>query len=126
MNRQELERYIVETYAVQAEFPWATYPQYTVFRHPHNQKWFALILNVPKQKLGLSEEGSLDILNVKCDPLMIGSFRQDPRIYPAYHMSKANWISIDFDGDTDDQKIKILLDMSFELTAPPRGKRRKP
>lgn len=69
MNRTELETYISETYGADPEYPWIKYPEYMVFRHGNNQKWFALIMNVPKDKLGLSEDGSLDILNVKCDPV---------------------------------------------------------
>lgn len=124
MNREELEKYIAEIYDADAEFPWVKYPNYIVFRHSSNQKWFALIMNVPKEKLGLSENGVLDILNVKCDPIMIGLFRAEPGIYPAYHMNKASWISVALDGSVNDEKIKILLDMSFELTAPKIKKRK--
>ena len=35
-------------------------------------------------------------------------------------MSKSNWITIALDGSVDDGKIKWLLDMSYDLTAPRR------
>ena len=44
MNRKECERYIAETYKAEAETPWVKYPNYIVFRHSNNQKWFALLL----------------------------------------------------------------------------------
>lgn len=110
-------KYIAETYNADAEYPWRTDPASCVFRHNNNQKWFALIMNVSKEKLGLTESGALDILNVKCDSMLIGPFRSEPGIYPAYHMSKANWISVALDGRVNNEKLKILLDMSFELTA---------
>lgn len=81
-------------------------------------------MNVPKDKLGLSEDGSLDILNVKCDPVLIGSLRKEPGIYPAYHMSKASWLSVALDGSVQDETIKLLLDMSFDLTAAKKKRRR--
>lgn len=124
MNREALEKFISATYHADAEFPWVKYPNYIVFRHRNNQKWFALVLEVPKEKLGLSEQGMLDILNVKCDPIMIGSLRTEPGIYSAYHMNKESWVSVALDGSVNDEKIKMLLDISFELTAP-KIKRRK-
>lgn len=117
MNRKELVEYITETYDLDPEFPWARYPDYMVFRHSSNQKWFALVMTVLKEKLGLSGTGTLDILNVKCDPVMISSLRAENGFYPAYHMSKANWISIALDDSVSDDIIKLQLDISFDLTA---------
>lgn len=108
MNREVLEKFISATYHADAEFPWVKYPNYIVFRHRNNQKWFALVLEVPKEKLGLSEQGMLDILNVKCDPIMIGSLRTEPGIYSAYHMNKESWVSVALDGSVNDE-IKCCL-----------------
>ena len=63
----------------------------------------------------------VDILNVKCDPVLSGSLRIQPGILPAYHMNKENWISILLDGTVDVKQIFTLLDMSFELTAKKSG-----
>ena len=88
MDRKELENYICETYNVNSEFPWLKFPNYAVFRHNANKKWFALVMNVSKKKLGLSENSEIEILNVKCDPFMIESFKMETGIYPGYHMNK--------------------------------------
>ena len=117
MNREEVQTYIAQTYDANAEYLWAKYPHYAVFRHPNNQKWFAAVLDVPKQRLGLPEEGILDILNVKCDPVAMGSFLSQPGIFKGYHMNKANWLSLALDGTVDKETIALLLDMSFDLTA---------
>ena len=116
MNRAELERYIAEIYSTQGEKPWAQSPTNTVFRHLHNRKWFAIIMDIPREKLGLSGVGILSVVNVKCDPRLIGSFREEPGIFPAYHMNKAHWLTIALDGSADGEKLKFLLDMSYELT----------
>lgn len=116
MNRAGLERYIAEVYSTLGENPWAQSPTNTVFRHRHNQKWFALIMDIPREKLGLPGGEILSVVNVKCDPRLIGSFREEPRIFPAYHMNKAHWLTIALDDSADEGKLKFLLDMSYELT----------
>ena len=116
MNRAELEGYIAEVYSTQGESPWAQSPTNTVFRHRHNRKWFAIIMDIPKEKLGLPSEEIISVANVKCDPRLIGSFREDSGIFPAYHMNKAHWLTIALDGNADGEKLKFLLDMSYELT----------
>ena len=117
MNRQELQRYISEVYSTVPEFPWIRYPNYAVFRRGNNQKWFALVMDIPKSKLGLPSADMIDVVNLKCDPILIGSLRGDAGIFPAYHMSKANWITVALDGSVPDEKLKMLLDLSYELTA---------
>ncbi len=117
MNRLQLKQYIAEQYHSDAEYPWIKFPEYCVFRHGNNQKWFALIMNIPKSKIGLKGNEKIDILDVKCDPIMIGSLLNQKGFFPAYHMSKASWITIALDGSVDDEKIKLLIDMSHELTA---------
>lgn len=118
MNRKELEKYITENYNTKAEFLWAKYPNYAIFRHNSNRKWFVLIMTISKEKLGLPECDMIDIMNVKCETIMINSFRAEKGIYTAYHMNKANWISVSLDGSVSDEKVKMLIDMSFRLTAP--------
>ncbi len=38
-------------------------------------------------------------------------------------MNKEKWITAALDGSADSEKIKSLLDMSFDLTAVKRGRR---
>lgn len=117
MNRKELADYITETYSVQPDFPFMQYPDVAVFRHENNRKWFAVIMNVQKSQLGMNGDGAVDIVNLKCDPILSGSLRNEKGYYPAYHMSKTNWISVVPDGTDDEEKIKWLIDISFDLTA---------
>lgn len=67
-------------------------------------------------KLGLQGEGILEIVNLKCDPVLVGSLRSEPGFFPAYHMNKENWISVALDGSVPDSKIKMLLDLSYDAT----------
>lgn len=65
MNRKELEEYIRSNYSAEPDHPWVKYPNYIVFRHQSNKKWFAIIMDVPKNKLGLQENDILDVVNFK-------------------------------------------------------------
>ncbi len=92
-----------------------------VFRHEQNRKWFALLMSIPGSKLGIPGDQTVDILNLKCDPLLTGSLRREPGFYPAYHMNKETWITAALDGSAEEERIKQLLHMSFYLTAPKNG-----
>ena len=116
MNRADAEQYIRETYQAEPDFPWRTHPHFAVFRHGGNRKWFALLMEVSKKKLGLPGDGALDVLNVKCDPVLLGSLLGERGFFPAYHMNKENWISILLDGTVSADEIKPLLELSYQLT----------
>ena len=125
MNRDELQKYISEAYGVSPDHPWESDPTFAVYRHESNRKWFALGMDIPKAKLGIRDSGMIDIVNLKCDPLLVGSLRNESGFFPAYHMSKDKWISVALDGSVDDGQIKALLDISFELTDVKLKKRKK-
>ena len=118
MNREELEAYIRNHYATLPDYPWADTLRTAVFRHAGNRKWFALVMEVPRDKLGLPGTEKLDIVNFKCDPILISSLRGETGIFPAYHMNKASWITAALDGSVPAETIELLLDVSYELTKP--------
>ncbi len=122
MNRKQLNDYIKEMYDVEPDFPWDSDPDYAVYRHL-NRKWFALIMPITKDKLGLNSKEPIDIVNVKCDEDVVSALVGEEGFYRAYHMSKTKWISIALDGSASDEKIKLLLDMSYNLTATKAPKR---
>ena len=117
MNREELRRYIMMEYHAENDFPWLRYPENEVFRHPGNRKWFALIMEVTGDRLGLPDQEKHAVVNLKCDPLLIGSLRAGPGFFP-------NWITAALDGSIPDDKLKMLLELSFEATAPGRRGRK--
>lgn len=117
MNGKEALDFISSIYSQEADYPFVQYPDVAVFRHANNRKWFAVIMTVSKSKLGLKGEGEIEILNLKCDPILAGSLRNEKGFFPAYHMNKSNWISAALDGSADSEKIKWLIDLSYDLTA---------
>ena len=57
MNRVTLFDGLAERYGAAAEYPWAKFPDFAVFRHTGNRKWFCLYMPVPSEKLGRGEGG---------------------------------------------------------------------
>lgn len=120
--RKEVLAFIKKEYGVEAEYPWARYPENEVFRHEDNQKWFALIMPVKKKYLGMKGEGYVDIINVKLDSMLIDMLRQQEGFLPAYHMNKSNWISIRLDGSVSLEQIYNLISQSYIATAGKKDK----
>ncbi len=116
MNRQKLEQHITEKYSIEPEYPWVKMPTFAVFRHSNNKKWFAVIMTITKDKLGFDSMENIDVVNLKCDQLLMGSVLNEQGIFPAYHMSKTHWISVALDGSAQEDKVKWLLDLSYDLT----------
>ena len=123
MKREELKSFILENYIAATDRPWQKYPSFEVFRHPGSGKWFALIMDVPRGRLGLSGFGTLDVVNLKCDPVLVASLQGGSGIFPADHMKKENWLTVALDGSAPDDILRALLDMSYDLTRPKRNKK---
>ena len=116
MKREDVITFIREFYGVEGESLWAKFPNYLVFRNARNRKWFGLIGDVERGKIGLSGEGKADLLVIRCDPLMVGSLLQTGGAYlPAYHMNKKNWVSVLLDGSADSEEVKNLIALAFEI-----------
>ena len=114
MGKQELLEWVKRQYGTEPDYPWAD--DNAVLRHRENRKWYGLVMEVERGKLGMPGAGSVCALNVKCEPVLIGSLRERPGFHPAYHMNKEQWISIRLDGSVAGDTIESLLDLSFVAT----------
>lgn len=115
-GREKIFEYAKMQFDTEPQYLWKKYPNYAVLRHKNNNKWFAVIMNVEKEKLGLQGKKIIDIMDVKCYPEMIGSLRKEKGILPAYHMNKEHWITILLDGSIEMDNVFELLNLSYELT----------
>ena len=115
MKREEIFEYAKNVYGTVPEFLWKKYPTYAVLRGENTDKWYAVVMKVSRNKLGIGGDGDVEIMNVKCDPEMVPALSQTRGFLPGYHMNKDNWISILLDGTVDEIKILDFLDRSFEL-----------
>lgn len=116
MDRQAILAYAMETYGTAPEYLWDSHPKFAVLRHTNNKKWYALIMNVPKDKLGFDSTQEVDVINLKCEPQMAGSLRMTEGILAGYHMNKENWITVLLDGSVSEKTVCMLLDESYALT----------
>ena len=116
MDKQQLITYIKTEYGIEPDKPFPKDFESQVFRHQDNRKWFALIMTIPANRLGLASEELVDIVNLKCDPEMIGSICDRKIVFPAYHMNKWHWISVLLKGKRKNEQVESLVDFSYDLT----------
>ena len=103
MKREEIFQYVKEQYGTEPEYLWKKDPD------------SAVIMAVEKKILGLEEDGNIDILDVKCDPDLVGMIIQTYGFLPGYHMNKQHWITILLDDSVSEAKTLDFLDMSYDL-----------
>ncbi len=117
-QRERMARHIQDRYAVEPEYLWARYPNYAVFRQPANRKWFAIIMEVARKSVDLPGDGTADVMDLKCGPVLVGSLLAQEGFCPAYHMSKSLWISVLLNETVPDEQIFPLLELSYDSVAP--------
>ena len=106
--------YAKERYGDDPEFLWED-DDSAILRRKDNRKWYAIFMNVKRDRFGLEGEKTVPVLNVRIDPDDKERLVDMQAIFPAYHMNKKHWISIFLDGRTDSEIIKKLLDDSYSL-----------
>ena len=115
-DRKSVLDYAERTFGTLPDYPWLKDPKSAVLRHQDTAKWYGLILEIPPKRLGLSGQGAVDILNIKCDPLVLGGLIDYQRYFPAYHMNKEKWVSAILNGTIPQEELFSLLRQSFALT----------
>ncbi len=121
--REQICRYIEKKYKAKPEHLWQRFPNYVVFRHADNRKWFGLIMDIPEDKLGLPGDEWVDILNVKLDdPVFVDMLIRQEGYFRGYHISKGNWISILLDGTVPFDEVCRMIDAGYLVTASKKKK----
>ena len=122
--REKIFAYIKKKYKAVPEYPWGE-DDGAVLRHSDNRKWFALVMNVGRKKLGLPGDGRVDVVNLKIEDIVFKDvLMQDAGILPAYHMNKQHWITVLLDGTVEEEQICGLIDLSFAATASKKKKQK--
>ena len=117
--------YIKKKYKTSPEYLWKRYPEYAVFRHADNNKWFALQAAVPGDKLGIYRDEPVQIINVKVDDIFFRDMLINQEgIIPAYHMNKQHWITVLLDGSVKQEQVFDLIDASYMATASAKKKQK--
>ncbi|HFR3342435.1 TPA: MmcQ/YjbR family DNA-binding protein [Streptococcus suis] len=114
-----LAQLIKEQWGDLPDYPFAKLPTYGAFRHPSNNKWYALVSQIPRDKLdGSGSQELVEIVNLKVYGREMAELLSQPGIYPAYHMSKKTWVSVLLDDTVEDQTVFALLEKSRYLVGP--------
>lgn len=115
--RERLFAFAKDRYGTEPEYLWSRYPRYAVLRRPDTKKWYALFMDVPRDRLGLAGTDRADVLDVKIDDAF---YRDDlfrrPGHLPGYHMGGA-WVTALLDGTVPFEELCGLVDASWRAAA---------
>ena len=106
---------VQEKYGNQLEYLWEKSPDTAVLRHEGNQKWYAVLMRIPWDRLDKGREGLVEAVNLKHD--QVTDLLSQKGIYPAFHMNKRYWISVTFDDTLSDSAVLELIERSWNLTS---------
>lgn len=87
-----------------------------VFRNHLDNKWYALIMPITQDKLGLDGTDVIEVINLKVHPWKIDELVEKKGIYNAYHMNKKNWITITLDDSLTDEEVFKYVKESRSFT----------
>ena len=107
--------YAREKYQHELEFLWPRFPQNAILRRQDNAKWYAALLTVPAQKLGLPGDAPIEILDLRGAPQDIAALVDNKKYFPGFHMNKKHWFTLCLDGSVAIEEIFRRLDESFAL-----------
>ncbi len=110
-----ITNYIKKKYNNNPEFLWKKFKGYGVFRNSHNNKWYAIIMDIDLSKLDNNNSKEVEILNLKLEEKEVNSLLKQTGFYKAYHMNKKDWISLILNDTISDDIIINLLDKSYEI-----------
>lgn len=109
---------IYKFYNIKPDFPWKdqkTAADAGVFRKNIKGKWFALIMNIKKDRLILNAKENVDIINLKLQSDEIKTLIEKEGFYPAYHMNKKYWITLMLNETLGDEAIMKYIKKSYEI-----------
>lgn len=123
--RDAVLNYVKKKYKTRADYPWKGDRENAVLRHEDNRRWYGLVMEVERSKLGLGGEGKSCVINVKTSDAMLHDvlIRQEG-YFPGYHMNKEKWITILLDGTVPFEEICGMIDASFLATASAKKKQK--
>lgn len=110
-----IAKYIIGKYKDKPEFMWEKFPFYGVFRNKDNNKWYAIIMNINKNKIDNKTNREVEIIDIRISKDMIGDILKQDGFYPAWHMNKNRWVSICLDDTLSDEEIIKYVDESYDL-----------
>lgn len=107
--------YVKSKYNDDLEFLWPKFSRNAIFRRKDNAKWYAALIHLPRCKLGLDGGESIDIIDLRIDPLLVDAVVDGKKYFPGYHMNKKHWFTICLDNSVPIKEICDWIDSSYSL-----------
>lgn len=117
MTRQQILKYTAERFGTVSEHLWLRYPNYEVLRCVENGKWYGVVMDVPKYKIGQSGDDRTDILVIKGSEDDIPHIVGEKGFAPAYHMNKKHWFSVIL-ADAEEKAVYAMIEKSYRMIKP--------
>ena len=114
---KQIINYIDEKYGDQLEYLWEKFSNNAIWRRQDNKKWYAALIKIPKNKLGIDSNDEVEIIDLRADSATIKNLIDGKSFFQAYHMNKQHWITVTLDGSIQTELITKLIDQSFALAA---------
>ncbi len=95
---------------------WEKFPNNAIWRNKDNNKWYGALLIVEKSKIGIEEEGSIEIIDLLLEQEKIEKIVDNEKYFAGYHMNKKHWITIKLDGSVNINEIYKFIDNSYNLS----------
>ena len=113
-------RYVRDTYRDEPEYLWKKLPNNAIWRRKDNAKWYAALLTVSKEKLGMTGTECTEIIDLRAEPATLVSLIDGQKYFPGYHMNKKHWFTICLDGSVPLDEIFRRLDTSYQIASKKR------
>ncbi|WP_187240405.1 MmcQ/YjbR family DNA-binding protein [Secundilactobacillus malefermentans] len=73
-------------------------------------------MTIPQNNLYGGNETEIDIIDLKITPELGSILQTGKGYYPAYHMNKEHWITVDLSAIDNFDQLGGMIDDSYELT----------
>jgi predicted DNA-binding protein (MmcQ/YjbR family) len=101
MNYQELKQYCLSKKGARETYPFDT---------------VTAVFKVGSKMFALTSDSQPLSINLKCNPELAEELRVGfSAIKPGYHMSKKHWNTVFLDSSLPDDKVRWLIDHSYDL-----------
>lgn len=109
-------QYVKEKYKDDLEYLWKKFPNNAIWRNKRNNKWYGALLVVSENKLGISSDKVVEIIDLRYQKDKLKEVIDHNKILEGYHMNKNSWITIRLDESVEIEEIYKLIDNSYKLS----------
>ncbi len=87
---EEIIARTTEEFQEEPEYLWEKFPTNAIIRRKDNRKWYAVLVKIMPEKIGLVGENAMDVVVLRGNPAEISHEIAEKIGFLAYHMNKKN------------------------------------